>query len=60
MFIKMSLDLGKTRIYEVRHWLNNNYPKKRIGKRGSIEQPPTLPDLSLSIFLWGYLKLTYI
>jgi len=41
----------------VRNWLDFNFPKKWIGRRGPIEWPPRSPDLTpLDFFLWGYLK----
>ena len=41
----------------VRNWLNEKFPEKWIGRRGSVEWPPRSPDLTpLDFFLWGYLK----
>ena len=42
---------------EVRAWLNEEFPGKWIGRRGSIEWAPRSPDLTpCDFFLWGYLK----
>ncbi|XP_011860094.1 PREDICTED: uncharacterized protein LOC105557457 [Vollenhovia emeryi] len=41
----------------VRNVLNNVFPDRWIGRRGTIEWPPRSPDLSpLDFFYWGYLK----
>lgn len=41
----------------VRHFLDNVFPHKWIGRRGRIEWPARSPDLSpLDYFFWGYLK----
>lgn len=42
----------------VRQFLNETFPNRWIGRRGSMmEWPPRSPDLSpLDFFLWGYLK----
>lgn len=41
----------------VRNYLNENYPGRWIGRRGSVEWPARSPDLSpLDFFLWGHLK----
>lgn len=41
----------------VRHWLNERFPDRWIGRRGAIEWPPRSPDLTpLDFFLWGHLK----
>ena len=38
-------------------WLQQNLPKRWIGKDGLLEWPPRSPDLSpVDIFLWGYVK----
>lgn len=42
---------------EVRNYLNDTFPQKWIGRRGTIEWPARSPDLNpLDFFLWGYLK----
>lgn len=42
---------------DVRRWLNEKFPGKWIGRRGSIEWAPRSPDLTpCDFFLWGYLK----
>lgn len=44
--------------WQVREFLNVNFPKRCIGRRGFIEWPTCCPNLSqLDAFLWGYLKL---
>lgn len=41
----------------VRRVLDENFPHRWIGRRGTIEWPPRSPDLTpLDYFLWGYLK----
>lgn len=41
----------------VRNYLNQIFPGRWIGRRGSIEWPARSPDLTpLDFFLWGYLK----
>lgn len=41
----------------VRDFLNRCFPRRWIGRRGTIEWPPRSPDLTpLDFFLWGYLK----
>lgn len=41
----------------VRNYLDNVFPNRWIGRRGTIEWPPRSPDLTpLDFFLWGYLK----
>lgn len=41
----------------VRAYLDDEFPDRWIGRRGSIEWPPRSPDLSpLDFFLWGHLK----
>lgn len=41
----------------VRNYLNNIFPRKWIGRRGTVEWPARSPDLSpLDFFLWGHLK----
>lgn len=41
----------------VRQYLNQIFPNRWIGRRGSIEWPARSPDLSLlDYFLWGYVK----
>lgn len=41
----------------VRNYLNEVFPNRWIGRRGTIEWPPRSPDLTpLDYFLWGYLK----
>ncbi|XP_030754949.1 uncharacterized protein LOC115881550 [Sitophilus oryzae] len=41
----------------VRRFLDQVFPGKWIGRRGSIEWPPRSPDLTpLDFFLWGHLK----
>lgn len=43
---------------DARHYLNEIFPNRWIGRRGSIEWPPRSPDLNpLDFFLWGYLKM---
>lgn len=43
--------------HPVRNYLNQEFPERWIGRRGSIEWPPRSPDLSpLDFFLWGHLK----
>jgi len=40
-----------------RNWLNDKFPNRWIGRRGSIEYPPRSPDLTPpDFFLWGVLK----
>lgn len=42
---------------EVRQYLDEVFPERWIGRRGSLEWPPRSPDLTpLDFFLWGYLK----
>jgi hypothetical protein len=42
---------------DVRDYLDNSFPDRWIGRRGSVEYPPRSPDLTPPIFfLWGYLK----
>ena len=41
----------------VRAFLNQEFPQRWIGRRGSIEWPPRSPDLTpMDFFLWGVLK----
>lgn len=41
----------------VRQYLDNVFPHRWIGRRGTIEWPARSPDLSpLDFFLWGYVK----
>ena len=41
----------------VREWLNERFPRRWIGRRGTLEWPAISPDLTpLYFFLWGYLK----
>ena len=41
----------------VRQYLDELFPNRWIGRRGFVEWPARLPDLSpLDYFLWGYLK----
>lgn len=41
----------------VRDWLNQTFPGRWIGRRGTFEWPPRSPDLTPpDFFLWGYLK----
>ena len=41
----------------VRRYLDEIFPGRWIGRRGTIEWPPRFPDLTpLYYFLWGYLK----
>lgn len=41
----------------VRQYLNQIFPNRWIGRRGSIEWPARSPDLTpLDFFLWGYVK----
>lgn len=41
----------------VRHYLENTFPNRWIGRRGAIEWPARSPDLTpIDYFLWGYLK----
>jgi hypothetical protein len=41
----------------VRHYINQVFPNKWIGRRGPVEWPPRSPDLTpLDFFLWGHLK----
>jgi hypothetical protein len=41
----------------VRQWLNNNYPRRWIGRRGFIAWPPRSCDITpLDFFLWGHIK----
>jgi hypothetical protein len=41
----------------VRDFLDETFPGKWIGRRGSVEWPPRSPDLTpCDYFLWGYLK----
>ncbi|XP_008116993.1 uncharacterized protein LOC100557975 [Anolis carolinensis] len=43
--------------HDVRNFLNETFPDRWIGRRGSVEFPPRSPDLTpLDFFLWGYLK----
>jgi hypothetical protein len=42
---------------EVRDWLNQKFPARWIGRRGPIEWPARLPDLTpADFFLWGQIK----
>jgi transposase len=42
---------------QVRHYLDNVFPNRWIGRRGFIEWPARSPDLSpLDYFMWGYVK----
>lgn len=42
---------------DVRRYLDQVFPNRWIGRRGSIEWPPRSPDLTpLDFFLWGHLK----
>lgn len=42
---------------DVRLFLNETFPGRWIGRRGTIEWPARSPDLTpLDFFLWGYLK----
>ena len=41
----------------VGHFLDDRFPGRWIGKRGTIEWPARSPDLSpLDFLLWGHLK----
>lgn len=41
----------------VREYLNQVFPNRWIGRRGTVEWPPRSPDLTpLDFFLWGHLK----
>lgn len=41
----------------VRNYLNNVFPNRWIGRRGTIEWPARSPDLNpCDFFLWGYIK----
>ena len=41
----------------VRQWLDENFPRKWIGRRGPIEWPARSPDLTPpDFFLWGLMK----
>jgi len=41
----------------VRNYLNDTFPNRWIGRRGTIEWPPRSPDIApLDFFLWGYIK----
>ncbi|XP_050307511.1 uncharacterized protein LOC126744196 [Anthonomus grandis grandis] len=41
----------------VRNYLDETFPGRVIGRRGTIEWPPRSPDMSpLDYFLWGYFK----
>lgn len=41
----------------VRNYLDQTFPGRWIGRRGSIEWPPRSPDLTpLDFYLWGHLK----
>lgn len=41
----------------VRHYLDQTFPQRWIGRGGPTEWPPRSPDLTpLDFFLWGYLK----
>lgn len=41
----------------VRRYLDEMFPHRWIGRRGTIEWPPRSPDLTpMDYFLWGYLK----
>lgn len=42
---------------QVRAYLDQVFPNKWIGRRGTIEWPPRSPDLTpMDYFLWGHLK----
>jgi hypothetical protein len=42
---------------DVRDWLNQNFPKRWIGRGGPIDWPSRSPDLTLTdYFMWGYIK----
>uniref|UniRef100_V5I868 Transposable element Tc1 transposase n=1 Tax=Anoplophora glabripennis TaxID=217634 RepID=V5I868_ANOGL len=42
---------------DVRRYLDEMFPNRWIGRRGTVEWPPRSPDLTpLDYFLWGYLK----
>lgn len=42
---------------KARKWLDDHFPKRWIGRRGTIEWPARSPDLTpLDFFLWGVLK----
>ena len=42
---------------DVRHWLNENFEDRWIGRAGPHEWPARSPDLTpCDFFLWGYLK----
>jgi hypothetical protein len=50
---------GRTPHYhrDVTAYLDNTFPDRWIGRRGSVEYPPRSPDLTpTDFFLWGYLK----
>jgi hypothetical protein len=41
----------------VRHFLNERFPNKWIGRGGFLAWPPRTPDLTpLDFFFWGYVK----
>jgi hypothetical protein len=41
----------------VKAFLSQQFPGKRIGRRGPIAWPPRSPDLTpLDFFLWGYIR----
>lgn len=41
----------------VTDWLNENYPRRWIGRNGPIAWPPRSPDLTpLDFYLWGFMK----
>lgn len=41
----------------VRHWLDENYPARWIGRRGPIVWPPRSPDCNpLDYYFWGHMK----
>jgi len=42
---------------DVRHYLNNQFPDRWIGRGGPIRWAPRSPDLTpLDFYLWGHLK----
>ena len=41
----------------VRELLDTEFPGRWIGRRGAIEWPPRLPDLTpMNFLLWGFIK----
>lgn len=42
-----------------RDFLNRRFPRRWIGRWGTIEPPPRYPDLTLALCLWVYLKLKF-